>query len=145
MGLGCGGNISGVFLYYEARIELFCKEHIPLGLFTIFIILRFNMLHQFTPHLFPLAVGCIQRCIAGQKCQTLLTFTDIPPKDASRIAWLQFILSHTHCFGVHIYHNIIYFASYCIVAELVLTCLMPVAKLYKENYKFHNMFYGLLV
>ena len=42
-------NISGVFLYYEARIELFCKEHIPLGLLTIFIILRFNMLHLVHP------------------------------------------------------------------------------------------------
>jgi len=53
-------------------------------------------------------------------------------------------------------YTITFAVSYCIVAELVLmalTCLMPVAKLYKENYKFHNttdtvlltMFYGLLV
>jgi len=32
---GVVGNVSGVFLYYEPRIELFCKENIPLGLFTI--------------------------------------------------------------------------------------------------------------
>ena len=43
------GNVSGVFRYYEPRIELFCKEHIPLGLFTIFINLRFNMLHLVHP------------------------------------------------------------------------------------------------
>ena len=57
-------------------------------------------------------MGCIQRCI-GQRCQTLLTFSDIPPKGASTIAWLQFILSHTHCFGVHVYHNICSQLLYC--------------------------------
>jgi len=46
---GVVGNSSGVVLYYEPRIELFCKEHIPLGLFTIFIILYFNMLHLVHP------------------------------------------------------------------------------------------------
>jgi len=52
-----------------------------------------------------------------------------------------FYLTHT----VLVFTYTITFASYCIVAELVLTCLMPVAELYKENKKFHNMFYGLLV
>ena len=45
-------------------------------------------------------------------------------------------------------YTITFAVSYCIVAEVVLmalTCLMPVAELYKANYKFHNMFYGLLV
>ena len=59
--------------------------------------------------------------------------------------------------SVFMYHN--YCNIYCIVAVLLLlalTCLLAMAKPYKENYKFHSttdtvlmllltMFYGLLV
>ena len=71
-----GHRLSPMYLYYDATIELFHKQHIPFAILAVTVLVVFVLLPFFILLLYPFR--CFQRCLNrfGLYSHTLRTFAD---------------------------------------------------------------------
>ena len=70
------GTVVGIFLYYDASVKYFGKEHLPYAVLAVFVVLIFILFPILLLLLYPMR--CFQRCLGccGVRWHALHIFID---------------------------------------------------------------------
>ena len=143
------GKVSGIYLFYDASIEYFGKEHLPYGILAITVLILFIVLPLMLSLLHPLR--CINRCI-GRWPSLRICFDSYQGyyKDGTEgthdYRWFSslYLFARIVLFLVYGFVKNSFFYPFASILLLFLVALIVVCQPFKTQFRVYNIIHALL-
>ena len=148
------GSSLGIFLWYDASIAYFGKEHLPYGIVTLLVLLIFVIFPIVLLLLYPMQ--CFQRCLGrcGLRCHALNTFMDAfqgcykdgtnGTRDCRYFAALYLIIRIIFFFVLALTLDVLFYAVGLFML-IVFAMLIAIIQPYKAEFAIYNIVDTVLI
>ena len=142
------GSLLGIFLFYDASIAYFGKEHLPYGILALLLSLIFVIFPIVLLIVYPMR--CFQRCLGrcGLRCHALNTFMDAfqgcykdgtnGTRDCRYFAAL-YLNIRIICFFILALTLDVLFYAVCLFMLIVFAMLIAIIQPYKAEFAIYNI------
>ena len=144
------GKVAGTYLFYDASIEYFGKEHLPYGILAIAVLIIFIILPLVLSLLHPLR--CLNRCIGRwPSLRICLDAYQGYYKDGTEgtrdYRWFSslYLFSRIALFLVYVFIKNSFFYPFASILLLLLVALIVICQPFKSHFKVYNTIHALLI
>ena len=142
------GSLLGIFLWYDASIAYFGKEHLPYGILALLLSLIFVIFPIVLLIVYPMQY--FQRCLGhcGLRCHALNTFMDAfqgcykdgtnGTRDCRYFAALYLIIRIIFFFVLALTLDVLFYAV-CLFMLIVFAMLIAIIQPYKAEFAIYNI------
>lgn len=143
------GKVAGTYLFYDATIEYFGKEHLPYGILAITVLVVFIILPLVLSLLHPLR--CLSRCIGRwpslRICLDSYQGYYKDGTDGTRdYRWFSslYLFSRIALFLVYAFIKNAFFYPFSSILLLVVVALIVICQPFKSRFKVYNTIHAFL-